>query len=168
MAKDTIFPAVPIQPAPIPAGMEDDPVEQARFYKAQSEWLEYQLSRTKVGWTGKQGNRITRVLTEYATPDGGRFFTLADSVGTEGGMSEDIARQEMFPEWLTCPNCLGQGVWEAECCNGASGCSCKGQTVQMGTCQVCHGSGQVKDGEYDGMANLRMIEGLSYLGSGPR
>ena len=107
MAK-SIFPSVPVQPAPIPARMDGDPVEQARFYREQAEWLEYQLSRTKVGWTSpRQGNKITRVLTEYATPEGERFFTLADRSGTEGGVREREAAEDMFPELIATLKAIG-------------------------------------------------------------
>lgn len=72
------------------------------------------------------------------------------------------------PQLISCPSCLGQGKWDCECCNGSNGCSCGGQPVDMGTCNVCHGSGQVEDGNYDGNANLSAIQGMCYLGSGPK
>jgi len=70
-------------------------------------------------------------------------------------------------EHKVCPGCGGAGVWETECCNGASGCSCKGLPVYMGTCRVCGGSGFVGK-IYDERANLKAIRGLCYVGSGPQ
>ncbi len=69
---------------------------------------------------------------------------------------------------IDCPYCFGAGYWECECCSGASGCSCEGQPVNMGDCQVCHGTGRVIDGEYDISANGKVIEGYCFLGSGPK
>lgn len=66
-----------------------------------------------------------------------------------------------------CDACFGQGHWECECCNGSRGCSCGGQPVYMGQCNVCEGSGMV-DEQSDLMANVKSISGLAYLGSGPR
>lgn len=67
-----------------------------------------------------------------------------------------------------CPGCLGAGRWESECCSGYGGCSCRGDTVDMGTCLVCGGQGWIQEGEADRSANIKSIEGLCYLGSGPR
>lgn len=72
-------------------------------------------------------------------------------------------------EMMRCPGCYGSGQWESECCNGADGCSCRGQLVPMGTCNVCHGAGQVpvNISEEQKRANCRAIAGLHFLGSGP-
>lgn len=66
----------------------------------------------------------------------------------------------------TCPSCLGDGYWMAECCGAQGGCSCNGQPINMGCCNVCHGTGKVIDGQYDERANLRTIEGYGYIGDG--
>lgn len=65
-----------------------------------------------------------------------------------------------------CPGCGGQGEWWAECCNGAGGCSCHGQPVYMGMCNVCNGKGEVSDNA-DTMSNVKIIEGACFIGSGP-
>lgn len=70
-------------------------------------------------------------------------------------------------EMSRCGACLGAGRWEAECCNGSSGCSCRGAAVDMGACNVCQGTGWVRP-DADMRANIRTIEGLCYIGSGPR
>lgn len=69
----------------------------------------------------------------------------------------------------TCPSCYGEGRWETECCNGASGCSCRGGLVDMGPCNVCGGNGFVVEGEYNEMANVDFImnSGACFAGSGP-
>ncbi len=66
-----------------------------------------------------------------------------------------------------CNACLGQGEWEAECCDGSGGCSCRGQPVYQGRCHVCHGSGYYADGA-NTWANVEAIQGRCYLGSGPK
>jgi hypothetical protein len=68
-----------------------------------------------------------------------------------------------------CPSCYGEGRWETECCSGASGCSCGGGMVDMGTCNVCGGSGYVVDGQYNASANVDFImkAGACFAGSGP-
>lgn len=66
-----------------------------------------------------------------------------------------------------CGACGGEGSWESECCNGASGCDCGGRPVFMGMCLVCEGTGYMTD-ESDVRANIKSIQGLCYLGSGPR
>ena len=67
-----------------------------------------------------------------------------------------------------CPSCMGAGTWQSACCDGSGGCSCRGEILEMGTCNVCRGSGQLpKNGNYDRDANINTIRGLSYLGSGP-
>ena len=73
----------------------------------------------------------------------------------------------MMNNMKICPGCGGTGRWETECCNGAGGCSCKGLPVDMGTCNVCGGSGHVDPNNYDSNANRRQIEGLCFIGSGP-
>jgi hypothetical protein len=75
----------------------------------------------------------------------------------------------MSEQTRDCPSCYGSGQWETECCNGSSGCDCKGEVVQMGLCNVCHGTGQVPvDGEgVNFHANCDAIAGLCFIGSGP-
>lgn len=68
---------------------------------------------------------------------------------------------------IECPYCFGDGTWEVECCNGSYGCSCGGSPVHMGNCNVCKGTGKVIDGQYDIDANLKLIQGAHYIGSGP-
>lgn len=72
------------------------------------------------------------------------------------------------PTWVPCPACNGAGDWFSECCDGSGGCSCRGQIVPMGRCNVCHGEGRVIEGQHNPMANVDAIRGLCYLGSGPR
>lgn len=69
-------------------------------------------------------------------------------------------------ELTPCDCCYG-GRWETECCNGAGGCSCNGQVIDMGPCNVCRGTGW-KRPDADTNANIRVISGLCYIGSGPR
>jgi hypothetical protein len=69
---------------------------------------------------------------------------------------------------ITCQYCYGDGTWETECCNGSGGCSCRGQRVDMGPCNVCNGTGRVDPENYDMEANLKMISGACFIGSGPR
>lgn len=68
-----------------------------------------------------------------------------------------------------CPSCYGSGEWEAECCNGSGGCSCRGQVVNMGRCNVCNGTGRVTQGKYNARANSDFIlrSGCCFLGTGP-
>lgn len=65
-----------------------------------------------------------------------------------------------------CIYCDGTGKWETECCNGSGGCSCRGQRVPMGRCNVCGGSG-IKEAGQDERANVRSIEGYCFVGTGP-
>lgn len=65
-----------------------------------------------------------------------------------------------------CGACHGEGRWYTECCNGAYGCSCGGDIVPMGRCNVCRGTG-VEPEDSDPAANLAAIEGRPYIGSGP-
>lgn len=96
-----------------------------------------------------------------------------DLVAHMHGQSPILSRYkggEYIPaEHITCPSCYGSGSWEAECCNGSGGCSCRGRAVHMGTCNVCHGSGTVVKGEYNSRANSDFImnSGACFLGSGP-
>ena len=66
---------------------------------------------------------------------------------------------------LKCESCY-DGRVIAACCNGAGGCSCRGDFVDMGPCRVCGGSGWREDGS-DPMANVHSIAGLCFIGSGP-
>lgn len=72
------------------------------------------------------------------------------------------------PKQERCPGCRGKGTWQTACCNGAGGCSCEGDIVDMGTCNVCGGAGTVTPGEYDARANLKAIQGLHFVGTGGR
>ena len=88
--------------------------------------------------------------------------------GYNAAMEEMCGPKE--PEAIECPSCYGTGEWEAECCNGSGGCSCGGQPVNMGRCNVCGGSGRVEKGAFNSMANVDFIErgNYGYLGSGPK
>jgi hypothetical protein len=68
-------------------------------------------------------------------------------------------------ELLKCKNCFG-GRWEAECCDGSGGCSCRGQPVDMGTCRVCGGTGWRRP-DANLRANVESIGSRCFLGSGP-
>lgn len=70
---------------------------------------------------------------------------------------------------VTCPGCNGSGEWETECCSGAGGCSCRGEAIPMGRCNVCASTGQVPEdiSQEQRMANCRAISGLHFIGSGP-
>ena len=72
----------------------------------------------------------------------------------------------MTDELLECEACLGHGEWEVECCNGSGGCSCQGQTVYMGKCLVCHGTG-MRSPNADVAANRKSITGYCFIGTGP-
>ena len=72
----------------------------------------------------------------------------------------------MNDDTVHCECCEG-GIWFSECCDGSNGCSCKGETVNMGRCKVCLGTGRRRK-DADTRANLRTIAGMAYLGSGPR
>lgn len=80
-----------------------------------------------------------------------------------------LAELEAASAMTPCPSCDGAGQWECECCDGSGGCSCRGQPVPMGRCNVCHGTGEVRaDGVgVNTMANAEAIRGRCYLGSGP-
>lgn len=58
------------------------------------------------------------------------------------------------------------GTWFAECCSGANGCDCHGQQINMGTCNVCKGSGLI-DETSDRRANIKTIQGRCFIGRGP-
>ncbi len=75
----------------------------------------------------------------------------------------------MNDDFIRCPGCCGTGEWETECCNGAGGCSCKGERIPMGRCNVCAGAGYVSKDitKEQRMANCRAIQGLHFIGSGP-
>ena len=67
---------------------------------------------------------------------------------------------------MRCEACYGTGQWEAACCDGSGGCSCRGDVVPMGRCNVCHGTGD-RDENANLMANVETIRGYGFLGSGP-
>lgn len=71
-------------------------------------------------------------------------------------------------DMIACKNCYN-GRWEAECCNGAGGCSCEGKPVDMGVCLVCGGTGRHTRGA-DTRANSRSIlsSGRCFIGGGPK
>ena len=66
---------------------------------------------------------------------------------------------------VECTSCEG-GRWYTECCNGSGGCDCGGQVLDMGACNVCHGTGY-RSINADVMANLRQIQGACFIGHGP-
>lgn len=68
-------------------------------------------------------------------------------------------------ELVQCRNCEG-GRWYTECCNGANGCDCRGEIVDMGVCNVCQGAGWHRPNA-DTEANLNAIRGRCFTGSGP-
>lgn len=90
-----------------------------------------------------------------------------DQTKTESGGA--VASSDLLDE-INCPSCYGTGEWETECCNGAGGCSCRGQVVPMGRCNVCNGSGKVPANVTPEQlkANCRAIAGLHFIGSGSR
>lgn len=69
-------------------------------------------------------------------------------------------------ELMRC-DCCENGRWETECCNGAYGCSCRGQRVDMGRCNVCRGTGWRRP-DANTRANVDTIRGALFTGSGPR
>lgn len=82
----------------------------------------------------------------------------------------EILRRMEQPRTEPCQACSGRGTWETECCNGASGCPCRGQRVDMGACHACRGTGQVEAGQQQPMANANYIleNHIGYPGGGPR
>ena len=60
------------------------------------------------------------------------------------------------------------GEWWTECCSGAGGCSCRGELVNMGPCNVCGGTGWRRPDANTG-ANVDFIRrsGRCFAGSGP-
>lgn len=66
---------------------------------------------------------------------------------------------------VKCKNCIN-GRWETECCNGADGCDCRGEVIDMGTCNVCSGIGW-HNPDADTRANVKAIQGRCFIGSGP-
>lgn len=80
-------------------------------------------------------------------------------------IAEGIAG-EPEPEMVRC-HC-NNGRWETECCNGAYGCSCRGQTVDMGICNVCNGEGwHAPDANTRANADYIRNSGMMFVGSGP-
>ncbi len=69
---------------------------------------------------------------------------------------------------MKCPaiGCENGEVW-TECCNGSSGCPCKGQQVLFGTCSVCGGSGSLASGtDVDVQENLKRLRGAAAASGG--
>ncbi|OHB71894.1 MAG: hypothetical protein A2W23_06500 [Planctomycetes bacterium RBG_16_43_13] len=62
--------------------------------------------------------------------------------------------------------CCDSGKWKTECCNGADGCDCRGERVDMGKCHVCDGTGW-RHQNADTRANLKTIQGRCFVGLGP-
>lgn len=71
----------------------------------------------------------------------------------------------MTDDLVPCESCV-EGRWTAECCSGAGGCDCEGKQLDMGECNVCHGTMYHKP-DVDVMANVNAIRGLCYIGAGP-
>lgn len=69
-------------------------------------------------------------------------------------------------KYVICEACNGTGEWEVECCNGSDGCSCGGQLVSMGVCNVCEGTGE-RHINANTMANVETIQGHCFIGTGP-
>jgi len=82
------------------------------------------------------------------------------------GQKLPISTATAEPKLIPC-GCCDRGRWATACCNGSQGCSCGGQTIDMGACNVCYGTGYRAE-DADTEANLRTIRGLCYIGSGPR
>lgn len=74
--------------------------------------------------------------------------------------------EEAMPLVGECPGCHGTGRFDTECCSGAGGCDCRGEVIDIGPCRVCEGTGGV-DGTHNPEANLNMIRGMHFIGSGP-
>jgi hypothetical protein len=76
-------------------------------------------------------------------------------------------RAQIGPALEPCRACGGHGTWETECCNGASGCPCRGGLVEMGSCRACGGYGAVD--QQRPMANAEFIlnNNIGYPGGGP-
>lgn len=101
------------------------------------------------------------------TDDDGHDHALAGPTREDALVAAGEAiRAGRFDPVTTCPGCNGSGSWETECCSGAGGCSCRGQVLDMGACNVCGGRGEVQ-GSYDRSANLRTMEGAAFIGTGP-
>jgi hypothetical protein len=67
---------------------------------------------------------------------------------------------------MECPHCERGELW-TECCSGASGCACQGRQVYMGPCQVCGGTGHMRE-DADRDANIRFIKAFivnGYIGN---
>ena len=71
----------------------------------------------------------------------------------------------MNDDEIKCRNCTN-GKWSVECCSGANGCDCYGQEVDMGTCNVCGGTGW-HGPDANIRANIQAIKGRLFIGSGP-
>jgi len=67
-----------------------------------------------------------------------------------------------------CRACGGRGTWEVECCNGSSGCPCRGGLVDMGSCRACGGAGVVEQQRPMANANFILDNHIGYPGGGPR
>jgi hypothetical protein len=75
------------------------------------------------------------------------------------------ATYEPVEELVPCRNCEN-GEWWTECCDGSGGCSCKGEPINMGRCNVCHGIGK-HPGSANTRANSEAIRGYGFIGTGP-
>ncbi len=91
-------------------------------------------------------------------------------VETSAHRSDQRCFSYATPASEPCRSCGGRGTWETECCNGFSGCPCRGGRVDMGSCHACGGTGEVPAGQQSPAANVNHIlnNHISYPGGGPR
>jgi len=69
---------------------------------------------------------------------------------------------------IPCEYCEN-GTWFTECCNGAGGCSCHGELVNMGNCHVCNGTGWRRlDANIRANSDFIRMTGACFAGSGPK
>lgn len=118
---------------------------------------------------------LWEAINRYAEACGGNTgdATVGDArmdavAAVERAVDALVVSETQCQEEERCPGCLGSGRFESACCNGANGCSCRGDIVDMGACRVCGGRGQVVAGQFNPRANLESIAGMMYLGTGPR
>jgi hypothetical protein len=132
-------------------------------------WNDFATAGEKLAALNDVARLATR-LVEYIRDEGppAQEWQAISAVTTELGTILGIPMpDDLGPSRLERCDCCEGGFWEVECCNGSGGCSCKGQRVAMGPCNVCRGTGWISP-DADRRANLRTIEGLCYIGSGPR
>jgi len=78
---------------------------------------------------------------------------------------EHLSWFDAFQPDVPCEHCQN-GRWETECCNGANGCDCRGERVDMGACNVCGGTGMRRP-DANTRANIEAIQGRCFIGRGP-